>query len=116
MSMSRESKKDSFLLYLSHKKLFARHDDKGRSELIMGLFMYVEDGAELKSTNPAVEMAFTAIQDDLDRNAERYSQQCGRNRENGKLGGRPKGKPKEPSGFLGNPYDYVTDNGNEYDI
>lgn len=33
MSTSRESKKDSFLLYLSHRKFFEKLDDKGKAEL-----------------------------------------------------------------------------------
>ena len=108
MSISKDSKKDSFLLYLSHRKFFEKLDDKGIAELIKAIFDYVETGKEISTVNGKVEMAFMAIQDDIDRCAERYQRQCERNRENGKLGGRPKGNPQEPrkpSGFLDNPYD-----------
>ena len=112
MSISKESKKDSFLLYLSHRKFFERLDDTGKAKLIMSLFDYAETGEEIVTDNGKVEMAFVAIQDDLDRNAAKYLRQCERNRENGKLGGRPKGKskePTEPTGFYKSFNDYDND-------
>lgn len=104
MDLNQELKK-SFVLLTKYEPLFQKLNATGRSELIMGLFAYVARGEMLHTDDPAVDMAFTIIKEDLDFYLERYERRCEQNRANGKLGGRPRkpngtdSKQEKPNGF-----------------
>lgn len=80
--------KDNFLLKRNQKEVFDELTDEEAGRLIKGIFSYVSTGeSNLKGSLKAV---FIPIKNDIDRNEEKYQRIVERNRENGKLGGRPK--------------------------
>lgn len=98
------------------------------SDIRLGVYdaitWYAKRGT-LPEMNPLVKMAFSYIKRDMDEDKQRYEQVCNINRNNGKMGGRPR-KPsgfmetEKTDGFLENPsqpkkpyYDYDSDN--DYD-
>jgi len=82
----------------------------------MALFDYAIDGNE-PELSPKAEIAFAAIQDNMDRDAEKYEAVCERNKVNGVKGGRPKKekKPKETQWVISKPKKPDNDNDNEND-
>ena len=96
--------KDSFLLYVNQIETFEQLTDKQAGKLIKGIYAYAATG-ELPELEPLLKMAFTSIKQSIDRNAKKYEEKCKRNKENGKLGGRPKKangfeeNPEKPNGF-----------------
>ena len=96
--------KDSFLLYVNQIETFEQLTDKQAGKLIKGIYIYAATG-ELPELEPLLKMAFTSIKQSIDRNAKKYEEKCKRNKENGKLGGRPKKangfeeNPEKPNGF-----------------
>lgn len=80
--------KDNFLLKKNQQEVFDELTDEEAGRLIKGIFSYVSTGeSNLKGSLKAV---FIPIKNDIDRNEEKYQRIVERNRENGKLGGRPK--------------------------
>ncbi len=102
-------KQKSFLLYRD----FVDHLDKltmeERAIWITNIFYYVND-RELMEMSRLVDLIFSIVKDQIDRDAEEYQKSVERNRENGKKGGRPKKKaaPK-PSGYFKNQQKADTD-------
>lgn len=92
--------KNSFLMSLEHKPIFDRLTTARKGLLIEAIYAYEATEVEPEFTDEVVEMAFLAIKSWLDKNREAYEEKCATNRENGKLGGRPK---KEPNGSNENP-------------
>ncbi len=124
------TKKSSFILYFGYKKHLALLSDEERGKLLMAVFDFAENGQAPKLTG-ATAMAFSFIQDQMERDANRYAAVCERNRKNGAKGGRPpkatksddnpkkpkiterlSGKPKKPD----YDYDYDYDSGYDSDI
>lgn len=112
--------KKSFILYLDSSDIFEQLTDEEAGKLIKGVLHYVHTG-ENPNLNRFLLMAFTPIKQALKRDLDRWRNQVKANRDNGKLGGRPK-KPKEtqhnpknPSGYFNNPKnpDSVNDNDND---
>ena len=100
-------RKRGFLLYTSIRGAVDKLSDEDAGALFKGVLSYVDDGT-MPELSPIADVAFTFIKDDVDRANEAYDAICERNRANGKNGGRPRSqplteKPKEPSGFSGNP-------------
>lgn len=121
--------KSSFILYQGYRKHLSLLSDADRGKLLMALFDYAE-GGKLPEFDGAAGMAFSFIQDQMDRDANKYAAVCERNRKNGSKGGRPSKvnesetnpkepkeserlfqKPKKPD----NEYDNDTDNDNDND-
>ncbi len=103
--------KDSFILYLEHREIFETLNDEEAGKLIKAIFEF-EDTGQISGLEKSLQIAFIPIKNALNRNKEKYERVCKRNRENGKLGGRP----KKPSGFLENSKkSKKADNEHEYD-
>ena len=99
--------KDNFMLYQDQyppiKDL--SHEQKG---MLLDAFFMFNAGEDVSFTDPVVAMAFSFFKQSFVRNIKRYEEQCQRNRENGKTGGRPKNtvglyetedNPKNPVGL-----------------
>ena len=98
--------KKSFVMYCDQKEMFEHLPAELCKELLMHLFMYVNDENPV-SDNPILNALFAPIKHQLKRDLKVYEAICERNKKNGKGGGRPKkenpDKPKKPSGLSGNP-------------
>jgi len=94
--------KKSFLLYVDVWHTVKKLDDKQAGILFKHILGYVND--ENPGLNDFVlEIAFEPIKQSLKRDLKRYESICQRNRDNGVKGGRPKTKPKKPTGLNNNP-------------
>ena len=77
-----------------------------RGKLFTAILCYAA-GEEIPELDAAADMAFSFIQDRMDRDNAAYMQKCEKRREAGKLGGRPKSsasdenqtKAKKANGF-----------------
>ncbi len=115
--------KKSFVLYLDYKANLDMLTNEQKGMLLNMIFEYASSGSVLEA-DPVVKMAFSFIKNNLDRDMEKYEKTCERNRNNGKLGGRPKKQvdnstnPNNPSGLLNNPTEPIkpdTDTDNDTD-
>lgn len=96
--------KDNFLLKKSQINVFKELSNEDAGKLIKGIFDYATKGET--NLDGYLKIIFIPIKEEIDRNEEKYEMICERNRNNGKLGGRPKEtqeNPKKPNGFLENP-------------
>lgn len=81
--------KDNFLLKKSQQEVFDTLSDEQAGQLIKGIFKYMKTGnSELTGIMKAV---FIPIKNDIDKNEESYQKRCEINKQNGSLGGAPKG-------------------------
>ena len=117
--------KDSFVVFSSYRKSFAKLTMEQRGILITAMMNY-QMGEELPEMDALTDMAFSFIKDDMDLNNKKYEEKCAKNKANGMKGGRPKANgfsenPNKPNGFFENPtkpnetlyeyeYDYENDN------
>jgi hypothetical protein len=101
--MTNQNKVKSFILYQEYKKNISLLSQNQKGDLLDAIFSFNE-GVEIK-LDPIVEMAFSFIKSDLERNKIKYQNIIERNKINGVNGGRPKNpkEPKKPSGLFGNP-------------
>lgn len=93
-------KRKSFVLYTDyaeHTKLLST-EEKGI--LFDAILSYASD-EELPEMPPVVQMAFSFIRLQMDKDTEKYKQRAERSRANGRAGGRPKEDAEEPDGFYG---------------
>lgn len=89
-------------------------NDEEAGKLIKAIFEF-EDTGQFSRLDKSLQIAFIPIKNALNRNKEKYENVCERNRENGRLGGRPK-KSENPSGFFENrKKPKKADNDNEHD-
>lgn len=96
--------KDNFLLKKSQINVFKELSNEDAGKLIKGIFDYSISGEV--TLEGYLKIIFLPIKEEIDRNEEKYEMICERNRNNGRLGGRPKEtqeNPKNPSGFEENP-------------
>jgi len=89
--------KKSFMLYIDQMGTFNKLEDEQAGKLIKHIFMYCND--EDPKGDFITELAFESIKQSLKRDLKKYKNICNRNSINGSKGGRP----KKPSGLLGNP-------------
>ena len=100
--------KNSFVLFLDNKEIFDALSEEQAGVLIKAIFEYETTGI-LVELDPVLKIAFIPIKQSLDRNRNKWEDRCEKNRENGKLGGRPpktepeKEEPKKANGFPINP-------------
>lgn len=80
--------KDNFLLKKSQQQVFEELSNNDAGLLIKGIFNYVNTGNS--GLDGYLKAIFIPIKIEIDKNEERYEEVCKRNRENGRLGGRPK--------------------------
>ena len=84
--------RDSFILYTKYSRQLQCLTYEQKGVLLSAIFAYEMD-EELPEMDAHTYVAFNFIAVDLDENARRYEEKCEKNKENGKLGGRPR-KPK----------------------
>ena len=85
--------KDNFLLKKSQQQVFEELSNNDAGLLIKGIFNYVNTGNS--GLDGYLKAIFIPIKIEIDKNEERYEEVCKRNRENGRLGGRPKKEETE---------------------
>lgn len=117
--------KETFILYTEYAKHLMLLSMEQRGVLFTAIMSY-QTGDELPEMDDVTAMAFSFIRSDLERAEREYQKKIETNRENGKLGGRPKKdaeiqkangleeKPKKANGFFENPND--SDNDSDSDI
>lgn len=114
-------KKRAFLVYLDYRQHIELLSDVEKGKLLMAMLDYAET-EQVPLLDGMTKMAFSFIRAQMDRDAEKYSSTCEKNRKNGAKGGRPAkqkaddenpSKPKTTERFSGKPK--KPDNDNEYD-
>ncbi|MEZ3502433.1 MAG: hypothetical protein K1W25_03085 [Lachnospiraceae bacterium] len=85
--MAQDTKK-GFLLYYDYRKHLALLNDEERGKLLMALLDYGEHNTQPELEGAAL-MAFSFIQAQMDRDAEKYAETVKKRSEAGKMGGRP---------------------------
>ena len=98
--------KDSFVMYTKYLRHIQKLSMEQRGELLTAILCYASD-IQLPELDPAADMAFSFIQDQMDKDYATYMDKCDKRREAGKLGGRPKAngfsekqeKAKKANGF-----------------
>lgn len=117
-----DSKKNSFVMYTEYLKHIQKLSMEQRGELFTAILCYVS-GEDMPDLEPVTEMAFSFIQDRIDRDSAAYEEKCEKRRESGKLGGRPKAnansekqtKAKKANGFSEKQNNHDTDNEHDND-
>ena len=92
--------KNGFILYADQNELFDQLPDEKAGQLIKHILKYVND-EDPETDDIIINLAFTPIKQQLKRDLVKYEERAERSRENGKRGGRPKKKPRKPSGLKG---------------
>lgn len=112
--------KDSIIFYLSHYEVVKQMDNEQLGKLYRALFELAL-GNEPKIDDD-IKIPFGFIKNQMVLDIEKYNEKRLKNKENGKLGGRPKKnatekneKPKKANGFFENPNDNENENENEND-
>ena len=82
----------SFLIYHNWRSLVDCMDDESAGKLIKGLFVFSCDGEIVDFGETPLAGIYQMMVNVLSENHERYLKRCEKNRENGKLGGRPSQK------------------------
>lgn len=83
--------KKSFLFYYDYRQHLSLFTYEQIGRLTMALLSYAENGEIPKLSEP-LEIAFSFMRTQIDRDNEKYVSRCKKNRENGLKGGRPKNK------------------------
>lgn len=94
--------KQGFIIYTNTYPAIKDLTLEEKGLLLETIFLY-ELKQPLPKLSSTVQMAFNFIKISLENDTEKYNTICERNRTNGVKGGRPKNKPKKPSGLSGNP-------------
>ena len=81
--------KNSFVMYTEYLRHVQKMDMEQRGKLFTAILCYAA-GEEIPELDAAADMAFSFIQDRMDRDNAAYMEKCEKRREAGKLGGRPK--------------------------
>lgn len=85
--------KNSFVMYYEWGDTFRELPMEKRSKLIIAIFDYAEKHIEPDfSDDLMMRLVWNPIHNQLDRDYERYIQQCEKNAKNGRKGGRAKGE------------------------
>lgn len=107
--------KNTTVFYQNQIDICKRHFSAEQFGRLMYALFEFENGNEPQVDDDiAIAFEFMSLQKRIDR--EKYEEKCRKNRENGKLGGRPrKGeeKPKKANGFFKNPNDDDDDDDDE---
>lgn len=76
-------------MYTEYLRHVQKMDMEQRGKLFTAILCYAA-GKEIPELDAAADMAFSFIQDRMDRDNAAYMEKCEKRREAGKLGGRPK--------------------------
>ena len=80
-----------FFTYFHHSAMINHLTDEQAGRVYKALLLYGDENIETDfDDDQTCALAFIILKGEVDRNFERYSEMCERNRENGKNGGRPK--------------------------
>jgi len=104
--------KKGFLLYKDNYQTIQKLTIEEQAELLTAMFDYSITG-ETKDLSHSVDLVFSFMKRQFDRDNDKYNAICERNRINGLKGGRPKNNPENPVGYLetqGNPKKPIIDN------
>ena len=99
-------KRDTTVFYQNQIEICKKYFNAEQFGRLMMALFEVEDGNSPEVADDiAIAFEFMSLQKRIDR--EKYEEKCRKNRENGKLGGRPKKgeKPKKANGSFENPND-----------
>lgn len=96
--------KKSFILYQDYKQHIDLLTDEQAGKLLKAIFKF--NAGNVPELDPVVQMAFSFIKSNLERDNGKYASIIERNKNNGLKGGRPKipetqNNPKNPLGYLG---------------
>ncbi len=94
----------SFPVYLDYSKAVNKLTDAEAGQLFKALLEYADSGQE-PQLEGSLYAVFAIMQNQLDRDTEKYVQKCERLRQNGSKGGRPV-RDKEPNGDHEKPNGY----------
>lgn len=109
--------KSSFVMYAKYLRNIKKLTLEQRGLLFTAILSYASD-QEIPELDAATDMAFSFIQEQMDRDHEVYLEKCRKRSEAGKLGGRPKAnasdenqtKAKKANGFSEKQNNPDTDN------
>ena len=85
--------KESFLLYHDQRPMIEKLSDAQAGMLIKAIYRYSEFEEIPLFEDPVTEIVFVSMCAAIDRASKRYLDVVERNRENGKMGGRPRKNP-----------------------
>jgi hypothetical protein len=90
-----------FVFYFDWGKIINKLNDEQAGSLLRAIIKAAMEGEDTDFSDDLVlDMAFVGIRDTINRDTEKYIKKAEKNRENGKLGGRPK-NPQKPNGYFG---------------
>lgn len=104
----------SFPVYLDYYKAVNKLSDEDAGKLFKALLEYADSGQD-PQLEGSLYAVFAIMQNQLDRDTEKYVQKCERLRQNGSKGGRPvrdkepKGNQEKPNGYSKKPKKPDTD-------
>ena len=81
--------KSSFVMYTKYLRHIQKLTMDQRGMLFTAILSYASD-QEMPELDAATDMAFSFIQEQMDRDNAAYTEKCRKRSEAGKLGGRPK--------------------------
>lgn len=93
--MTITAEKKSLLLYYDYQQHFNFLTDEQTGKIIKAMLDYEINGVFPEFDEPIMQMTFSFIRSNLDRDKEKWVKMCKTNKENGGKGGRP---PKNQSG------------------
>ena len=89
--MTSETKDSAVLFYYEWEESFEELSDSEYRQMIRAIQKYAKTGETPKFEDRTMRSVFKLVKKAIDRNQERYGAKCQKNKENGKLGGAPKG-------------------------
>jgi len=102
----------SFLVYFDSLKMLRRMSDEKRGKFFLAMVEYADEKKEPSFDDESLWLAWDLVQANLDRDYDKWMAMCKRNRDNGKLGGKPKRTQSNPVGSSGgqsNPHEPDTE-------
>ena len=84
------SEKKSLLLYYDYQQHFNFLTDEQTGKIIKAMLSYEINGVFPEFDEPIMQMTFSFIKSNLDRDRAKFFERCSKNSENGRKGGRPK--------------------------
>src|SRR5690348_13562364 len=88
--------KKAFILYQDQEEIFNKLSNEEAGQLIKAIFQY--NNGETPKLEKLLDLVFTPIKQNLDRDTVKWNNAAERSRKNGLLGGRP----KNPAGYNDN--------------
>lgn len=88
--MTITAEKKSLLLYYDYQQHFNFLTDEQTGKIIKAMLDYEINGVFPEFDEPIMQMTFSFIKSNLDRDMQKYLEKCEKNTENGKKGGRPR--------------------------